>query len=72
MGEVTMRVFRGDASGGSFVDYVVDMEEGQVVLDVIHRIQATQANDLAVRWNCKAGSAAPAAPRSTASPASCA
>ena len=26
-----------------------------VVLDVIHRIQAQQAPDLAVRWNCKAG-----------------
>ena len=26
-----------------------------VVLDVIHRIQAEQAGDLAVRWNCKAG-----------------
>ena len=26
-----------------------------VVLDVIHRIQADQANDLACRWNCKAG-----------------
>jgi succinate dehydrogenase / fumarate reductase iron-sulfur subunit len=26
-----------------------------VVLDAIHAIQATQANDLAVRWNCKAG-----------------
>jgi succinate dehydrogenase / fumarate reductase iron-sulfur subunit len=25
------------------------------VLDALHRIQATQANDLAVRWNCKAG-----------------
>jgi succinate dehydrogenase / fumarate reductase iron-sulfur subunit len=53
--EMTMRVFRGDASGGTFVDYQVDVEEGNVVLDVIHRIQATQANDLAVRWNCKAG-----------------
>ena len=50
-----MRVFRGDAAGGTFVDYQVDVEEGNVVLDVIHRIQATQANDLAVRWNCKAG-----------------
>ncbi len=50
-----MRVFRGDAGGGAFVDYRVDSEEGDVVLDVIHRIQATQANDLAVRWNCKAG-----------------
>ena len=26
-----------------------------VVLDAIHQIQATQAPDLAVRWNCKAG-----------------
>src|SRR5262249_50396095 len=24
-------------------------------LDVIHRLQATEAPDLAVRWNCKAG-----------------
>jgi succinate dehydrogenase / fumarate reductase iron-sulfur subunit len=26
-----------------------------VVLDAVHDIQAQQANDLAVRWNCKAG-----------------
>ena len=26
-----------------------------VVLDAVNRIQATQANDLACRWNCKAG-----------------
>ena len=25
------------------------------ILDVVHRLQATQAADLAVRWNCKAG-----------------
>lgn len=50
-----MRVFRGDANGGTFVDYQVEVDEGNVVLDVIHKIQATQANDLAVRWNCKAG-----------------
>ena len=29
--------------------------DGEVVLDIIHRLQATQAPDLAVRWNCKAG-----------------
>jgi len=52
---VTMRVFRGDASGGDFEDYTVEMDEGQVVLDVIHTVQATKAGDLAVRWNCKAG-----------------
>ena len=50
-----MRVFRGDAESGGWQDYEVEVEEGQVVLDVIHRIQATQAPDLAVRWNCKAG-----------------
>jgi succinate dehydrogenase / fumarate reductase, iron-sulfur subunit len=31
------------------------VSEGMVVLDAVHRIQATQANDLACRWNCKAG-----------------
>src|SRR5690606_38508180 len=53
--QTTMRVFRGDQSGGEWVDYTVEVEEGNVVLDVIHQIQATQAPDLAVRWNCKAG-----------------
>src|SRR3982750_1624353 len=52
---VTMRVWRGDASGGAFRDYQVAVDEGMVVLDVIHRIQATQAPEMAVRWNCKAG-----------------
>jgi succinate dehydrogenase / fumarate reductase, iron-sulfur subunit len=51
----TLRVFRGDARGGGFQDYRVDVDEGMVVLDVIHQIQATQAPDLACRWNCKAG-----------------
>jgi len=51
----TMQVFRGDARGGDFKEYRVDSDEGMVVLDVIHKIQATQANDLACRWNCKAG-----------------
>jgi succinate dehydrogenase / fumarate reductase iron-sulfur subunit len=51
----TMKVFRGDARGGAFKDYRVESEEGMVVLDVIHKLQATQANDLACRWNCKAG-----------------
>jgi succinate dehydrogenase / fumarate reductase iron-sulfur subunit len=53
--EVTMRVWRGDAATGGFREYRVPLEEGMVVLDVVHRIQATQAGDLAVRWNCKAG-----------------
>jgi succinate dehydrogenase iron-sulfur subunit len=52
---VTMRVWRGDAGGGEFRDYEVAAEEGEVVLDVLHRVQASQAGDLALRWNCKAG-----------------
>jgi succinate dehydrogenase / fumarate reductase, iron-sulfur subunit len=51
----TMQVWRGDASSGGFADYEVPVDEGMVVLDVIFRIQATHAPDLAVRWNCKAG-----------------
>ena len=52
---VTFRIWRGDREGGKFVDYKTEVDTGMVVLDVVHRIQATQANDLAVRWNCKAG-----------------
>ena len=52
---VTFRIWRGDANGGKFVDYTTEITEGLVVLDVVHKIQATQANDLACRWNCKAG-----------------
>ena len=33
----------------------MEVNEGEVVLDIIHRLQATQTPDLAVRWNCKAG-----------------
>jgi succinate dehydrogenase / fumarate reductase iron-sulfur subunit len=50
-----MRLWRGDGSGGDLQDYDVEVETGEVVLDAIHRVQATQAGDLAVRWNCKAG-----------------
>ncbi|HEV3268463.1 MAG TPA: succinate dehydrogenase/fumarate reductase iron-sulfur subunit [Acidimicrobiales bacterium] len=55
MADVTMRVWRGDANGGDFETYTLEQNEGEVVLDVIHRIQATDAPDLACRWNCKAG-----------------
>jgi succinate dehydrogenase / fumarate reductase, iron-sulfur subunit len=54
-GRVTFRIWRGDKLGGEFKDYVTEASEGMVVLDVVHRIQAEQASDLAVRWNCKAG-----------------
>jgi succinate dehydrogenase / fumarate reductase, iron-sulfur subunit len=49
------RVWRGDSTGGGILDYDVEVNDGEVVLDVIHRLQATQTPDLACRWNCKAG-----------------
>src|SRR5262252_1853667 len=56
MGEkVALRVWRGDAGQGELTDYQVEANEGEVLLDILHRLQATQAGDLAVRWNCKAG-----------------
>src|SRR5258708_30902068 len=55
MPDVQVWVWRGDASGGDFMPYKVAADEGMVVLDVVHRIQAEKAPDLAVRWNCKAG-----------------
>ncbi|MBN4077625.1 succinate dehydrogenase/fumarate reductase iron-sulfur subunit [bacterium AH-315-C20] len=49
------QIWRGNQEGGELVDYDVEVTVGMVVLDVIHKIQAEQANDLAIRWNCKAG-----------------
>jgi len=51
----TVRVQRGDGDQHEMVEYQVPIEPGMVVLDAIHVIQADQAPDLAVRWNCKAG-----------------
>jgi succinate dehydrogenase / fumarate reductase iron-sulfur subunit len=53
--DAVLRIFRGDAGGGTFRDYVVPLHEGMVVLDAVHLVQAHQAGDLACRWNCKAG-----------------
>jgi len=55
MSDATFKVFRGDRDGGEFVEYKVPLAPGMVVLDALHCIQAHQAPDLAVRWNCKAG-----------------
>ena len=57
---VTFKIFRGEPDedgvpNGEMIDYTVEMDEGMVVLDVIHRIQAEHAPDLSCRWNCKAG-----------------
>ena len=55
MAKQTFRIWRGDRERGEFRDYETDVSEGMVVLDAVHQIQATQAPDLACRWNCKAG-----------------
>ena len=36
-------------------EFEIEGGPGMVVLDAIHQIQAEDAPDLAVRWNCKAG-----------------
>src|SRR4051794_303673 len=53
--QATFRIWRGESGSGSFQDYTTPVDEGMVVLDAVHRIQAESAPDLAVRWNCKAG-----------------
>jgi succinate dehydrogenase / fumarate reductase iron-sulfur subunit len=55
LSSAVFRIWRTGETGGAFRDYSVDLVPGMVVLDAVHRIQATQAPDLAVRWNCKAG-----------------
>ncbi len=54
MEKVTLRVFRGDKTGGEMVTYEVPKVPGMVVLDAIHQIQREQDTTLACRWNCKA------------------
>ena len=51
----TFRIWRGERNQGAYSDFATPVDEGMVVLDAVHRIQAQQAPDLAVRWNCKAG-----------------
>ena len=55
MSDATFRIWRGDRDGGEFREYTTGISDGMVVLDAIRQIQAEQANDLALRWNCKAG-----------------
>ena len=53
--QATFRIWRGSEGNGKFVDYTTEISSGMVVLDAVHSIQHKQANDIAVRWNCKAG-----------------
>ena len=52
----TFKIWRTHPEGdGTYQTFHTEVSEGMVVLDAVHRIQAEQAGDLAVRWNCKAG-----------------
>jgi succinate dehydrogenase / fumarate reductase, iron-sulfur subunit len=55
MAEAQFKIWRGSGTEGHFEEYSTEIDEGMVVLDAVHRIQATEAQDLACRWNCKAG-----------------
>src|SRR5437870_12378396 len=55
MAQVLFQIWRTGPDGGKLQDYTTEITEGMVVLDAVHQIQAQHANDLAVRWNCKAG-----------------
>ncbi len=56
MATATFQIFRGNTrETGQYQSYNTETAEGMVVLDAVHKIQAEQANDLSVRWNCKAG-----------------
>jgi succinate dehydrogenase / fumarate reductase iron-sulfur subunit len=55
LANVIFKIWRTDSNGGHFEEYKTEISEGMVVLDAVHHIQAEHANDLAVRWNCKAG-----------------
>ena len=55
MTTAVFRIWRGDPPGGEFREYPAEVSEGMVVLDALLQIQAKHANDLACRWNCKAG-----------------
>ena len=55
MAKQKFQIYVGDNTKGELVHFETEVSEGMVVLDVIHKIQAEQANDLAIRWNCKAG-----------------
>ena len=56
MPSAKFQIWRGDShQSGRLQEYPVEFQEGMVVLDVVHKIQAEQQTDLACRWNCKAG-----------------
>ena len=40
--DLKMRIWRGDVEGGELGDYTVEVSEGEVVLDALHRVQVNR------------------------------
>ena len=55
MSKRTFKIWRGTGEAGQLIEYAIEVDKGMVVLDVVHKVQEEHANDLAARWNCKAG-----------------
>ena len=47
----SFKIQRGDLENISMVDFEIELDEGMVVLDCVHKIQHEEQADLAVRWN---------------------
>ena len=50
-----VRVWRGDASGGGYVNYQVPLRESQTILDVVTWIQRNLEPKLSYRFACRVG-----------------
>src|SRR5438874_582162 len=42
--EAVLKILRGDATSGAFRDYTVPLDDGMVVLDAVHSVQAHQGS----------------------------
>ncbi len=52
---LTVSIWRGDASGGGFTDFDVPKHESQTVLDVVSWVQQNAEPTLAYRFACRVG-----------------
>ena len=53
--KITLEIFRGEEGEGELKPYDLELDEGMVLLDCVHKVQYEQEADLSSRWNCKAG-----------------
>ena len=67
MATANFRIWRGDGETGDFENYSTEIDEGMVVLDAVHQIQAESAPGPSRSAGiARPASAAPVPPRSTA------